>query len=50
MLRHGLLNDLVMYGQHAQHAGFIRSHLTAKAHHVGEHDGGELAGLGCRRL
>ena len=39
-----------MHHQHPQHAGFIAAHLAAKAHDVSEHDGGEAAGLGRRRL
>jgi hypothetical protein len=40
MVSYGLLNDLIMDCEHAQHAGFISPHLAAKAHDVGEHDGG----------
>ena len=43
---HGLLNDLVMDGQYLQRAGFVSTHLTAKAHHVSEHDGGQATGFG----
>src|SRR5262249_20619921 len=32
--------------QQPQRAGFIGTHLAAKAHHVGEHDGLQLTGLG----
>ena len=31
--------------QQPQHAGFIRTHLPAKADDVGEHDRRQLAGL-----
>jgi hypothetical protein len=27
--------------------GFVGAHLTAETRDVGEHDGGELAGLNC---
>ena len=46
----GLMNELVMNLEQPQHAGFVRAHLTAEADHVGEHDGGELASLGCGHL
>ena len=45
---YGLLDDLVMHGQQPQHAGFIAAHLAAEAHHVGEHNGGQAAGLNRR--
>ena len=45
----GLLDDLVMHGQQPQRAGFVGAHLVAEAYDVGEHDGGQPAGLG-RRL
>src|SRR5262245_16506141 len=35
-----------MHGQQPQHAGFISTHLTAKADDVSEHDGGQAADLG----
>jgi hypothetical protein len=41
-----LLNDAIMDMQQPQHAGFVGTHLAAKAYHVGEHDGCQLAGLG----
>jgi len=50
MLSDGLLDELVMDGEHPQHAGFISTHLAAKAHYVGEHDGGQFARLGLRHL
>ena len=50
MFSNGLLNNLVMDIEQAQHAGFIRAHLAAEAHDVGEHDGGQPAGLGLPRL
>jgi hypothetical protein len=36
----GMLNELVVDLQQAQHAGFVRAHLAAKANDVGEHDRG----------
>jgi len=39
MFSDGVLNELVMNLQQAQHAGFVGPHLAAEAHHVGEHDG-----------
>ncbi len=34
---------------HAERTGVVGTHLAATAHHVGEHDRGQLAGLGwCR--
>ena len=50
MLSDCLLDDLVMDLQQPQHAGFIGAHLAAEAHDVGEHDRGQLAGLGPCRL
>jgi hypothetical protein len=50
MRSHGLLNQLIVNVEQAQHADFIRAHLPAKAHHVGEHDGGQLARLGSTSL
>ena len=38
MRSYGLLNNLIMDVQQPQHAGFIGSHLAAKADDVGEHD------------
>jgi hypothetical protein len=50
MRSHGLLNNLIVDVEQPQHAGFIRAHLPAKAHHVGKHDGRQLASFGsCRR-
>src|SRR5882672_4075556 len=46
MLSDCLLNDLVVSFQQPQRAGFIRAHLAAEADDVGEHDRGQLAGLG----
>jgi hypothetical protein len=46
MLSHCLPNDLVMNLQQPQRASFIVAHLATKAHDVGEHDSGQLAGLG----
>jgi hypothetical protein len=45
VLNHSLSHELVMGFQQSQHAGFIGAHLAAKAHHVGEHDGVQFAGL-----
>jgi len=48
-----LLDDLIVDSEHPQRAGFIGAHLAAEAHEVGEHDGGQLTGLGrclCRVL
>ena len=42
---HGLLDELVVHIEQPQHAGFIRAHLVAKTHDVGEHDRRQLAGL-----
>jgi len=42
----GVLDGLVMNGQYLQRTGFVSAHLAAKAHHVGEHNGGQTAGLG----
>src|SRR5215813_292397 len=50
MRSHGLLNNLVVDVEQAQHADFIRAHLTAEAHHVGEHDRRQLARLGSTSL
>jgi hypothetical protein len=36
-----LLNDAIMDLQQAQHAGFVRTHLAAKADDVREHNGGQ---------
>src|SRR5215510_11455362 len=47
---YGLLNDLVMHGQQPQRAGFVSAHLAAKTDDVGEHDGGQVAGVGRRGL
>ncbi len=38
--------SLIMDIQQPQHAGFVAAHLAAKADDVGEHDRGQLAGLG----
>src|SRR2546425_12205459 len=45
-LSHGLLDELIMHLQQPQHTGFISTHLAAEAHHVGEHDRGQLTRLG----
>ena len=37
--------ELIVHLQQPQHAGFVAAHLAAKAHHVGEHDGGQTARL-----
>src|SRR5712692_654050 len=50
MFGDGLLSDLIVNFQHPQHAGLIRAHLAAEAHDVGEHDGGQFAGLGLSRV
>src|SRR5215475_10464488 len=47
---HGLLNDLIVDIEQAQHAGFVSAHLAAEAHHVSEHDRGQLARLGSTSL
>src|SRR5262245_53636822 len=49
VLTYGLLDELVVELQQPQHASFVAAHLATKADDVGEHDGGEFAGLG-RRL
>jgi hypothetical protein len=46
ILSHGLLDDVIVGSQQPQRASFIGTHLAAKAHHIGEHDGGEFARLG----
>lgn len=38
MHAHGLLNELVVDIEQAQHAGFVAAHLAAKADNVREHD------------
>jgi hypothetical protein len=50
MRRHGLLNKLIVEVEQAQHAGFIRAHLSTKAHYIGEHDGRQLACFGSTYL
>jgi hypothetical protein len=45
MRAHRLVDDPVMRFQQAQHAGFIRAHLAAKADDIREHDGGQAAAL-----
>ncbi len=47
MVGYGLLDDLVMQGQHLQRASFVVAHLMAEAGDVGEHDGSEFTRLGC---
>jgi hypothetical protein len=47
---HGLLDELIMDVQQAQHADFIAAHLTAEAHDVGEHDRGQASRLGGPRV
>ena len=42
MLGYGLLDDLVVNSQRAQHAGFIGAHPAAKARYVSEHNRGQL--------
>lgn len=46
MLGDRLVNSLVMHLQNAQRGGFVAAHLATEAYHVGEHDGGQLTGLG----
>jgi hypothetical protein len=46
ILSHCLLDEQVMPVKQTQHASFISAHLATKAHHVGEHDRGQSAGLG----
>src|SRR5262245_53312626 len=48
MLSHCLPNDLIMNSQYPQHTGFVSTHLAAEAHDVGEHNGGQAAGLASR--
>jgi hypothetical protein len=51
MCSDGLVDHVIMYVQQAQHACFIRAHLTAETDDIGEHDGRQLARLGgCWRL
>src|SRR6266540_2916957 len=50
MRSHSLLNNLIVEVEQAQHMGFIRAHLPAKVHHVGEHDGRQLASFGLTPL
>ena len=38
MVSYGLLNEVIMDVEQAQHAGFVAAHLAAKADDVGEHD------------
>ena len=45
MFDDGLLDNVVMDFQQPQHAGFVAAHLVTDAHHVGEHNGCQLAGL-----
>ena len=45
MVRHGASDDLVMDVEQPQHPGFVGAHLAAEADDIGEHDGGQAAGL-----
>ena len=49
MFRYRVANNLVMEVQQAQRPGFVRAHLTAKAHDVRKHDCGESSLLRVRR-
>jgi hypothetical protein len=41
MFSNRLLDNLIVNIQQPQHTGFIAAHLTAKAHHIGEHNRGQ---------
>lgn len=43
MVRHGVLDELIVDGEHSQRASFVHAHLATKADDVGEYDRGELA-------
>lgn len=49
MFSDGVLDDAIKHVEQAQHAGFVRAHLTAEADEVGKHDRRQLARLsyGC---
>jgi hypothetical protein len=38
---YGLLDNLIVNIQQAQHTGFVAAHLAAEAHDVGEHNRGQ---------